>query len=88
MPVPIIVVLVLPTQQESMAHVGAQVWSTLRINDGLNPISRVFDNFGNGYPVDCTYALEKAQAEQESNDDVELVGSTPKDVVYRTPKPA
>ena len=38
MPVPISVVLGLPTEQESIADVGALVCSNLRIADGLSPI--------------------------------------------------
>ena len=54
MPVPISVVLGLPTEQESVAGAGAQVRSNLRIAGGLNPISWsvVFENCENGYHVD------------------------------------
>ena len=56
MPVPISVVLGLPTEQESIADVGALVCSNLRIADGLSPIpwSAVFENFADGCPVDCS----------------------------------
>ena len=88
MHVPIRVVLGLLIEQQSVADVGAQVCSGLRIADGLNPIlwSIVFDNFGNGYPVDCICVPEKAEAEQKSDEDVEMVGSTPEDAMYGTPK--
>ena len=54
MPGPICVVLCLPTEQESIADVGALVCSNLRIADGLSPIpwNAVFENFAEGCPVD------------------------------------
>ena len=63
MPVPISVVLGLPTEQESIADVGAVVCSNLRIADGLSPIpcSAVFENFADGCPVDCSCVPEKAE---------------------------
>ena len=88
MPVPISVVLGLPTEQESVAHVGALVCSNLRIADGLSPIrwNAVFENVADGCPVDCSSVPEKAEGEQESVEEVEEVGATPKNVVYGTPK--
>ena len=84
MSVPISVVLGLPTEQESIAHVGALVCSNLRIADGLSPIpwNVVFENFAEGCPVDCSCVSKKAEGEQES------VGSTPDNAVYCTPKQA
>ena len=84
MPVPISVVLGLPTEQESIADFGALVCSNLHIADGLIPIpwSAVFKNFADGCPVDCSCVLEKAEGEQE----LEEVGTTPENAVYRTPK--
>ena len=90
MPVPINVVLGLPTEQESIADVGALVCSNLRIADGLSPIpwNAVFENFAEGCPVDCSCVPKKAEGEQESHDEVEDVGATPDNAVYRTPKQA
>ena len=88
MRVPISVVLGLPTEHESVADVGALVCSNLRIADGLNPISwsGVFENFEHGYLVDCSCVPEKADSEQVSDEEVEMVGSTPEDAVYGTTK--
>ena len=88
MAVPISVVLGLPTEQESIADVGALVCSNLRITDGLSPIPRhaVFENFAEGCPVDCSCVPEKAEGEQESEEEVEEVGGTPENPVYGTPK--
>ena len=78
MPVPISVVLGLPTEQESIADVGALECSNLRIADGLSPIpwNAVFENFAEGCPVDCSCVPEKAKGEEESEDEVEAVGAT------------
>ena len=88
MPVPISVVLGLPTEQESIADVGALVCSNLRIANGLSPIpwNAVFENFADGCPVDCNCVPEKAEGEQESEEEVEGVGATLENVVYGTPK--
>ena len=90
MPVPISVVLGLPTEQESIAEVSALVCSNLRIVDGLSPIPwiAVFENFAEGCPVDCNCVPEKAEGEQESEDEVEDVGATPDNAVYCIPKEA
>ena len=90
MPVPISVVLGLPTEQESIADVGALVCSNLRIVDVLSPIplNAVFQNFAEGCPVDCSCVPEKAEGEQESEDEVEAMGVTPENTVYCTPKQA
>ena len=71
-----------------MADVGAQGCSNLWIADGLNPISwsGVFENFENGYPVDCSCVPEKAETEHESDEELEMVWSTPEDTVYGTAK--
>ena len=86
--VPISVVLGLPTEQESIADVGALVCSNLRIVDGLSLIPRnaVFENFAEGCPVDCSRVPQKAEGEQESEEEVEEVGGTPANAVYGTPK--
>ena len=88
MPVPISVVLGLPTEQESIADVGAQVCSNLHITGGLSPIpwNAVFKNVAEGCPVDCDCVPEKAEGEQESEEEVEEVGATPENAMYRTPK--
>ena len=88
MPVPISVILGLPSEQESVANGGAQVCNNLRIVDGLNPVfwSAVFQNVHNGYHADSSHVLEKAAADQASDEELEMVGSTPEDVVYGTPK--
>ena len=88
MPVPISVVLGWPTEQESIAYVGALVGSNLRIADGLSPIpwNAVFENFAEGCPVDCGCVPEKAEGKQESEEEVEEVGTTPENAVYGTPK--
>ena len=88
MPVPISVVLGLPTEQESIADVGALVCSNLRIADGLSPIpwNAVLEKFAEGCPVDCSCVPEKAEGEQECEDEVEEVGGTPEIAVYGTPK--
>ena len=88
MPVPISVVLGLPTEQESIADVGALVCSNLRIADGLSPIpwNAVFENFADGCPVDCSFVPQKAEGEQESEEEVEEMGATPENAVYGTPK--
>ena len=71
-----------------MADVGAQVCSNLRIADALNPISwsGAFENFENGYVVDSSCVPDKAKAEQESDEELELVAFTSEDDVYGTPK--
>ena len=86
--VPISVVLGLPTEQVSIADVGALVCSNTRIADGLSAIPRnaVFENFAEGCPVDCRSVPEKAEGEQESEEEVEQVGATPDIAVYGTPK--
>ena len=63
MPVPITVVLGFPTEQESIADVGALVCSNLRIADGLSPIpwNAVFENFAEGSRADCSCVPEKAE---------------------------
>ena len=88
MPVPITVVLGLPTEQESIAEVGALVCSNLRIADGLSPIpwNAVYENFAEDCPMDYSCVPEKAKGEQESEEEVEEVGATPENVVYGTPK--
>ena len=87
--VSISVVLGLPTNQVSVADVDAQVCKNLWIADGLNPISwsRVFENFENGYPLDYSFVLEKAEAEQESDKELEMVGATLEGAGYGTPAP-
>ena len=87
-PVPISVFLGLPTEQESIADVGALVCSNLRFADGLSPIpwNAVFENFADGCSVDCSCVPEKAVGEQESEEEVEEVGATPENAVYGTPK--
>ena len=88
MPVPISVVLGLPTEQESIADVGALVCSNLRINDGLSPIpwNAVFENFAEVCPVEYSCVPQKVEGEQECEDEVEEVGATPGNDVYGTPK--
>ena len=88
MPVPVIVVLGLPTEHESIADVGALVCSDLRIADGLSPMpsNAVFENFSEGCLVDCSCVPEKAEGEQESEDEVEEVGAASENAVYGTPK--
>ena len=90
MPVPISVVLGLPTEQEPFADVGTLACSNLRIADGLSSISwnAVFENFAEGCPVDCSCVPEKAEGEQESSDEVEDVGATLDNALYCTPKQA
>ena len=86
--VPVNVVFGLPTEQESIADVGALVCSNLRIADGLRPIpwNAVFQYFAEGCRVDCSCVPEKAEGEQEFEDEVEEVGATPENAVYGTPK--
>ena len=81
MPVPMSVVLGLPTEQESIADVGALVCSNLRIADGPSPIpwNAVFENFADGCPMDCSCVSEKAEAEQKSEEEVEEVGCHPRE---------
>ena len=88
MQVPIGVVLGLPTEQQSIADIGALVCSNLRIADGLSliPCNAVFENFAEGCRVDCNCVPEKAEGEQESEEEVEEVGATPENAVYGTPK--
>ena len=88
MPLPISVVLGLPTKPESVAKVGAQMCSNLPIADGLNPILwyGVFESFENGYPMDCSYVPEKVETEHESDEELEMVGAIPEDAAYGTSK--
>ena len=88
MPVPISVVLGLPTEHKSIADVGALVCSNLSIADGLSPIpwNAVFENFAEGCPVDCSCVPEKAEGEQEYEEEVEEVCATPENAVYGTTK--
>ena len=88
MPVSISVVLGLPTEEESIADVGALVCSNLRIADGLSPIpwNAVFENFAEGCPVGCSCVPDKAEAERESQEEVDNVGATPENGAYGTPK--
>ena len=81
MRVPISVALGLPTEEEPIADVGALVCSNLCIADGLSPIpwNALFENFAEACPVDCSRVPEKAEGEQESEEEVEEVGATPKE---------
>ena len=90
MRVPIGVILGFPTDQESVEDVGAQLSSNLRIVHGLNPICwpGVFENFENGHPVGCSRVPENAEAEQESNKELDMVGFTLEDALYGTPRQA
>ena len=80
----------LPTEHELVVGVGAVVRSNLRIADGLNPISwsRVFENFEHGCPMGRNCVPERAETKQESDEEVKMVGGTPKDTMYCTPKHA
>ena len=86
--VPMSVGLGLLTKQELVEDVGVQVCNNLRIAKGLNPVSwlGVLENFENGYSVECSCVPEKA--EQQFDDELEMVGSTPQDVAYGTRKQA
>ena len=82
-PMAISVVLGLPTMQEPVASVGGQVCSSLRIAEGVNPISwsGFLENFGNGYLVERSRVPEKADAQHESDEELETVGSVSKDTM-------
>ena len=88
MTVPISVVLGLPTEQESIADVGALVCSNLRIADGLSPIpwNAVLEISRRVALWTADECLRRPKGEQKSEEEVEEVGVTPENVVYGTPK--
>ena len=83
---PMSVARALPNGHEWVANIGAHGCSNLRIAHGLRPSCwlGIFENFENGNPMECVH--EKAEVEQESDEELEMVGSTLGDVVYGTPK--